>query len=67
MKTSNLKEKAKKTKQWENLEGSIKAIFPLGSIKFYKLYYGGITDFDNLSPVGNNFISAVKDVLKQKQ
>jgi len=47
--TSNLKDKTKKMKQFENLESSIKENLPIKKSKImkYKLIYGNISDFED--------------------
>lgn len=66
MDTSDLKPRSTKREQWRNIESSVRAMLPLGSIGEYHLFHGGEEDFTTDQPVASQFAACVSAVLVER-
>lgn len=66
MDTSDLKPRSTKREQWRNIESSVRAMLPLGSISQYHLFHGGEDDFTPDQPVASQFAACVSAVLVER-
>lgn len=63
MDTSDLKPRSTKREQWTNIESSIRALLPLGSISKYHLIHGDENDFTPGQPVAAQLATCVNAAL----